>query len=141
MCIKQLYTKNKFVLLNNICKLLKCYDCLLFSWIIISYPLVGVFEFLVVLLVPRSTDFPVSQSSQLIMSTKKNSSDYLFYFLCPLFSDATLLAALSQKKSTIFWIIPFEIVASLDKHNETFKTVCQSIWKNNSRKKKTIIVL
>ena len=81
---------------------LKCYDCVLFSRIIISYHLVDIFEFLVVLLVPRSTDFPVSQSSQLIMSTKKNSSDYLFYFLCPLFSDATLLAALSQKRSTIF---------------------------------------
>ena len=98
--------------------LLKFYDCLVFAQIINSYPLVAVFEFLVVRTISiQCFYFLVTALSacQLSLSTKKIRGAALGTaagcrgIFCLYFSDTTLLAALLQKRMKYVNVILFRI--------------------------------
>ena len=79
--------------------LLKFYDCLVFSQIINSYPLVAVFEFLVVRMISiQFFCWHFVENRRLLQGTAAGD------IFCPYFSDATLLPALLQKRSEMFML-------------------------------------
>ena len=78
---------------------LKFYDCLVFSQIINSYPLVAVFEFLVVRMISiQFFCWHFVEDRRLLQGTAAGD------IFCPYFSDATLLPALLQKRSEMFML-------------------------------------
>ena len=79
--------------------ILKFYDCLVFSRIINSYPLVAVFEFLVVRMISiQFFCWHFVEDRRLLQGTAAGD------IFCPYFSDATLLPALLQKRSEMFML-------------------------------------
>ena len=83
--------------------ILKFYDCVVFSQIINSYPLVAVFW---IFGGSKNLDSmflfqPVSLGAVSCYCQQKKSWHCCRGILCPYFSDATLLAALLQKRSEI----------------------------------------
>ena len=117
---------------------LKFYDCLVFSRIINSYPLVAVFEFL------GGSNY--LDLCQLTLSTKKISATRPATagrccggIFCPNFLDATLLPALLQKRSEIFLCYSFQDCVLLKKNSK--QSTKQRIFSKYLREKLTIIAL